>query len=211
MIRILTQVMSKRESKKNAPKPSPLKILMLHGYRQNEMAFRERSGGMRKALKSQAEFIFCEAPHIIPAIKTEDTAEESTNQRGWWFSANDSSYNAHEHTDVENGFTETLDYLNKFFETSGPFDGILGFSQGACLASILTRISSNNLNGSSGEKYKSIRFNFAIIVAGYRSRQSQHTAFYDLDKKISLPTLQIYGNGDKVPFFERNSNISNLN
>ncbi len=129
--------MSKRESQKsnkNAPKAPPLRILMLHGYRQNEMAFRERSGGMRKALKSHAEFIFCEAPHTIPAtqIKENESADEketNANQKGWWFSSGDWSYNAHEHTSVQSGFEETLDHLNKAFETSGPFDGILGMKK----------------------------------------------------------------------------------
>lgn len=125
--------MSGREStkkNKNVPKAPLLKILMIHGYRQNEMAFRERSGGLRKALKSHAEFIFCEAPHIIPAKvdSSEAVANESSNdQRGWWFSTDNQTYSAHDFTSVQNKFEETLDYLNKVFETQGPFDGILGW------------------------------------------------------------------------------------
>ncbi len=79
---------------------------------------------------------------------------------------------------------------------------IKGFSQGACLASILSKICADNLASEESSQYKFIRFNFAIIVAGYRSRQSQHALFYDLEKRISIPTFQIYGNGDKVKIFD---------
>ena len=44
---------NKRLSTKQQSEPqAKLRLLMLHGYRQNEMAFRERSGGFRKALKN---------------------------------------------------------------------------------------------------------------------------------------------------------------
>ena len=33
-----------------------LRILCLHGYRQSEVSFREKTGGLRKALKSLADF-----------------------------------------------------------------------------------------------------------------------------------------------------------
>ena len=124
--------MSKRESQKNKKPAEKLKILMIHGYRQNEAAFRERSGGMRKSLKSHAEFIFCEAPHIIQnKIVTDDVAKSDEEvkdniEKGWWFSAEDGSYNAHDYTGIHTGFDETLNYINKICEKEGPFDGVLG-------------------------------------------------------------------------------------
>ena len=93
------------------------------------MAFRERSGGLRKALKNHvSEFVFCEAPHKVPS-NDHSSKEETSNERGWWFSS-ESSYNALEPTDCQKGFGESLEYLDRVFETQGPFDGILGFSQG---------------------------------------------------------------------------------
>jgi hypothetical protein len=43
-----------------------LRILFLHGYRQNQQTFYERTGGLRKFLKNRVEFIYCEAPHDVP-------------------------------------------------------------------------------------------------------------------------------------------------
>ena len=122
---------NRRPSTKEQNEPiSKLRLLMLHGYRQNETAFRERSGGLRKALKNYvSEFVFCEAPHLIPNNNTKEEEKKESNERGWWFSS-DSAYNALELTENDKGLNESLEYINQIFETKGPFDGILGFSQG---------------------------------------------------------------------------------
>jgi len=41
-----------------------------------------------------------------------------------------------------------------------------------------------------------IKFNFAILVAGFKSRSSPHDHLYT--KKITVPTLHVYGSSDKV-------------
>jgi len=92
-----------------------LKLLMLHGYKQNEKAFRERSGSLRKILKNHAEFTFCEAPHRVPP-NPEENQDDNQDVRGWWFS-HVARYDALESTDCDLGFDQTLDYLNKIFET----------------------------------------------------------------------------------------------
>lgn len=67
----------------------PLRILCLHGYRQNGSMFREKTGSLRKILKKQvAEFVFIDAPHLIPLEENanEQAATASTanrsNERG---------------------------------------------------------------------------------------------------------------------------------
>ena len=165
---------------------------MLHGYRQNEMAFRERTGGMRKSLKSHAEFVFCEAPHVIPG--------EEENQRGWWFSDENNSYDALNYTACSTGFDKTVEHIQKVFESQGPFDGVFGFSQGACLTAILCALK---------QPSSPIKFRFAIIVAGFKSRQSQHEQYYDLSNKLDIPTLHVIGKGDKVIPSEMAADLAN--
>lgn len=205
--------MSERSRKKdekndNKSKEPLLKILMLHGYRQSETAFREKSGGLRKYLKNHAEFIFCEAPHTIPkkadSSDLDNNASSSEIEKGWWFSTTDKSYNALDVTECDSGFSEAIGFINEIFQTKGPFDGIFGFSQGGCLASILCKIAMNQEN-----IYEFIRFKFAIIAAGFKSNQTQHNCFYDLNIKISLPTLHLIGNGDKVIPSDLSNNLTN--
>jgi hypothetical protein len=51
-----------------------LRILCLHGYRQNGNMFREKTGSFRKLMKKHvAEFVFIDAPHLIP---TQDNINE---------------------------------------------------------------------------------------------------------------------------------------
>ena len=50
-------------------------------------------GAFRKACGKRAEFVFFDAPHLVPAKKNEDstvepgTPDENAEERGWWFSA----------------------------------------------------------------------------------------------------------------------------
>ena len=192
--------MSKKDEQKAPIKKTLLRILMLHGYRQSESAFRERSGGLRKGLKNYADFVFCEAPHIIPNGEAQNETQE---EKGWWFSKADKSYDAIEKTDCDLGFEQTLDYINKVFEEKGPFDGILGFSQGACLAAILCKLAT-----SENERYKFIRFKFGIIIAGFMSGQVQHEIYYD--NKINMPTLHVIGKTDKVIPFELSNKLTDF-
>lgn len=103
-----------KKNKMSSKKPV-LKLLMLHGYRQSDKSFRERTGGLRKSLRNHAEFIFCSAPHEIPLDPT--TAAPDDEQRGWWFSQPDRSYNALEQSDCDQGFEQSIAYLNEIFRT----------------------------------------------------------------------------------------------
>ena len=87
-----------------APSARKLKILCLHGYLQNSKVgqlfcmllstsesscamvcqeFAGKLGSLRKALKSRADFIFIDAPHVVPS--QHDMPEStSSEQRAWW-------------------------------------------------------------------------------------------------------------------------------
>jgi hypothetical protein len=61
-----------------------LRILCLHGYRQNGTIFREKTGSFRKLLKKHvAEFVYIDAPHLIPIQDTNAAAASNrSNERG---------------------------------------------------------------------------------------------------------------------------------
>lgn len=159
----------------------PLKILCLHGYRQSGEQFRTKTGGFRKLFKKKCEYVFINAPHFIP--ETED--------RGWWFSQSEKTYDATEISSIDVGFEETLNSVASELKSQGPFDGILSFSQGACLASVICM-----LKAKGDERFQD--FGFAIIAAGYRSRTEQHQSYYSKESKIEFPTLHIIGDSDQV-------------
>ena len=103
-----------------------LRVLCIHGYRQNETSFRERTGALRKLLKRQVDFSFISAPHVIPEPQNTCRAEEE-QERGWWFSRPEKSYNALEKTDFCIGFEASVTAIRTAFKEQ---DHLM-----ACLAS----------------------------------------------------------------------------
>ncbi|XP_075052789.1 esterase OVCA2 [Mixophyes fleayi] len=170
-----------------------LRILALHGYYQNERSFWERTGALRKNLKKRAEIVMISAPLVIPCTDT-DSREEGGDDpredpRAWWFSdPEESSFNAMEDAKSCSGLEESLNAVAKAFSELGPFNGILGFSQGAALLAILCLLKQR------GDPR--FQFDFAILVAGFKSSACDHAEFYK--EPITVPSLHVYGDTDRV-------------
>jgi pimeloyl-ACP methyl ester carboxylesterase len=71
------------------------------------------------------------------------------------------------------------------------------------LATILCSILENNNN-----KYDSIDFKFAIICATNVSPEEKLAHYYDLNKKIKIPTLHIIGESDKLITLESSRHLT---
>ncbi|XP_054722803.1 esterase OVCA2-like, partial [Uloborus diversus] len=167
-----------------------LKILCLHGYRQNAKSFREKTGGFRKSIKNVADLVYIDAPHEIPledkSDNDEETSLDSNTGRAWWFATEDFKFNAKTPTEIAQGFDESVACIKKAFETEGPFDGIFGFSQGAAMASLIC--------GLKEIKEFSYDFHFAIIVAGFKSVSLCHQVLYE--NIVNVSSLHIMGKDD---------------
>lgn len=60
--------------------------------------------------------------------------------RSWWYSScvdGVNYFSSKEFTDSDEGFQESLDAIDSKIKEDGPFDGILGFSQGGAMAAIV--------------------------------------------------------------------------
>ncbi|KAK9968472.1 hypothetical protein ABG768_002797 [Culter alburnus] len=176
----------------------PLRILCIHGYRQNGNSFREKTGALRKLLKKQVELVYISAPHQVPAIQNETNQEPEKSarsgeedQRGWWFSdVQARSFNAKQECESSLGLEESIEAVKTAVKDLGPFDGILGFSQGAALVAMLCALQEQKLQ-------PDFNFRFAILVAGFRSACSQHQRFYK-GPAITIPSLHVFGQDDRV-------------
>ncbi|XP_016394594.1 ovarian cancer-associated gene 2 protein homolog [Sinocyclocheilus rhinocerous] len=176
----------------------PLRILCIHGYRQNGSSFREKTGALRKILKKQVELVYISAPHHVPAIQNQANREpEKTasggdeDQRGWWFSdVQARSFNAQQECESSLGLEESVETVKTAVKDLGPFDGILGFSQGAALVAMLCALQEQKLQ-------PAFNFRFAILVAGFRSVCSQHRRVYEVPA-ITIPSLHVFGQEDRV-------------
>ncbi|KAK5978768.1 IRS-type PTB domain-containing protein [Trichostrongylus colubriformis] len=115
-----------------------LRILCLHGYRQNDVLFREKTGSLRKQFKKYADFEFISAP-LVPNVES----EERGDVRGWWFSRENDQFSSRDVCSIATGFEKSVSLVCEYVYANGPFDGILGFSQGASMAHLLLAMEKN--------------------------------------------------------------------
>ncbi|XP_053131172.1 esterase OVCA2 [Hemicordylus capensis] len=170
--------------------PPKLRLLCLHGYRQNAGSFWARSGALRKALRGRAELLSLDAPHVIVAQPGEAAPDPpEADGRGWWFSGPEgTTFHALEEAASCTGLEESLEAVAKAFLEQGPLDGLLGFSQGAALGGILCALKQR------GDPR--FPFGFAILVAGFKSRAADHHGYYQ--EPICVPSLHVVGETDQV-------------
>uniref|UniRef100_A0A672PKE5 Esterase OVCA2 n=1 Tax=Sinocyclocheilus grahami TaxID=75366 RepID=A0A672PKE5_SINGR len=167
-------------------------------YRQNGSSFREKTGALRTILKKQVELVCISAPHHVPAIQNQTNQEpEKTasggdeDQRGWWFSdVQARSFNAQQECESSLGLEESVETVKTAVKDLGPFDGILGLSQGAALVAMLCALQEQKLE-------PAFNFHFAILIAGFRSVCSQHRRFHEVPA-ITIPSLHVFGQEDRV-------------
>ncbi|XVE63140.1 hypothetical protein DITRI_Ditri06bG0176200 [Diplodiscus trichospermus] len=185
-----------------------LRILCLHGFRQNASSFKGRSASLAKKLKSIAELVFVDAPHELPFVyqscmepqisRASSSGQhapppENCRRKYAWLVAPDfggkseadwkiadQPFDPLQYQGQTDGFDVSLAYLKKVFSEQGPFDGILGFSQGAAMAALLC---------AQGDRLKDgTDFRFVILCSGFA------LPFADFEgRSINLPSLHIFG------------------
>ncbi|KAG9138181.1 hypothetical protein Leryth_001409 [Lithospermum erythrorhizon] len=194
----------------SAPKISrKLRILCLHGFRQNASSFKGRTGSLAKKLKNLAELVFVDAPHELSFIYQPSQLEQNSNippspilqapppskscnkkyawlvshshdkntETGWRIA--DIPFDPLQYQQQTEGLDVSLAYLEKVVAQSGPFDGVLGFSQGAAMAALLCQ-----------DKLKSkIDFRFVILCSGFSVNMGECQ-----QGSIIFPSLHIFGN-----------------
>lgn len=137
------------------------------------------------------------------------------DRHAWWFTNDEErTYDSKEQMSKCFGFDESVQHIDNILQEKGPFDGILGFSQGACFLSLLSCLQQQ------GSKYYMTEtkalflflfnlisltcfilglkgsFKFAIFVSGYLSRCVAHQSLYN--GQLALPTLHVFGESDMV-------------
>lgn len=188
-----------------------LRILCLHGFRQNASSFKGRSASLAKKLKNLVELVFINAPHELPFVyqpcpadlnlnHVSVSAERSSpppkrcNKKFAWLVAPnfnkksdsdwkiaDVPFDYLQYQQQTEGFDESLGYLKTVFSQEGPFDGILGFSQGAAMAASVSTLQ-RRLKGE-------VDFRFVILCSGFAVNLSDYE-----QGSINCPSLHIFGN-----------------
>jgi uncharacterized protein (DUF924 family)/Ran GTPase-activating protein (RanGAP) involved in mRNA processing and transport len=162
-----------------------LRILALHGFRQNGGVFRARLRKLRVALDDIAELVFPTSPMVYtPTGDTRDATvaafgevPDYPDQRVWWLSSEDNAEYA--------GFDASVAYLENVVRAQGPFDGVMGFAQGGTLAAVLAAM----------QPHPVFAFQFAICISAFPAR-ADALARYVQRGTVKLPAMHVLGLND---------------
>ncbi|KAJ1383511.1 Serine hydrolase FSH [Sesbania bispinosa] len=189
-----------------------LRILCLHGFRQNASGFKGRTASLAKKLKKFTEFVFIDAPHELSFIYQTPMSEphvdcapsslppsplppsENCKKKFAWFVAPnfngsndvdwkvaDGPFDPLQYQQQTAGYDISLSHLMNVFSQEGPFDGILGFSQGAAMAALIS---------AQQEKLKGkMDFKFVVLCSGFALHMKEMER-----GPIKCPSLHIFGN-----------------
>ena len=198
---------------------SPSVCLCFHGFSQNGLVFRQRTGSIRtKKLKREYEFVFLDAPHCVDGVfdvdvndeKNIEKRENEETMRSWWLAGENVSSGA---TKAKDGswirpakstkivrLEETVALIeNALKEHEGRVRALVGFSQGATLIGILKRVKP--------ELFENVRR--VVSVAGFDPLDARFYEKDGFDEKsvIDVPSMHVHGKNDALVTRDRSDRL----
>lgn len=207
------------------PQISSMKVLMLHGYTQNGELFHVKTRVLQKHLQKifpGITFTFptgplrlnlTDVPGYDSAAQADGTEIEAY---GWWRRSD-----ATEHPDYV-GMDDSLSLISKLLAFEGPFDGVIGFSQGAAFAAIISSLlegpsrqegfkkaqSRSSLAIPYPSSFKTLQhppMKFCVSYSGFIAPGERYIGFYD--PQIRTPVCHFIGSLDSVVVETRTSKL----
>jgi hypothetical protein len=198
--------------------PPPLKVLMLHGYTQNGQLFRAKTRVLEKRLQKAFPSVSLSYPTAQIQLSAKDVPgfdgnpTESLEAYGWWRRRDGSD--PPEYVGVEDAFDE----IAKVLKAEGPFDGVIGFSQGACFAAMVASLLEGEsrrqaFKDAQARSKEAIAYpksfaeldhpplKFGIAYSGFIAPGDRYKAIYN--PTISTPLCHFIGSLDSVVEEER--------
>ncbi|KAJ5732065.1 hypothetical protein N7493_003546 [Penicillium malachiteum] len=190
-----------------------MKILMLHGSRQSGELFSTKLQALEKLIQRafgsgskqpKAELIYPTAPFPL-VFETPSDTSKVRNQHGSWTWFQSESIDG-----IFPGLYDSLALIASILRDSGPFDGIIGFSQGGALAAMVASLLEDTrseafaaLSSEGGISYPDCfaqlthpPLKFVVSISGYAASHSDYRAFYN--PGIRTPMLHFLGSMDTV-------------
>ncbi|KAF2997449.1 hypothetical protein E8E13_006418 [Curvularia kusanoi] len=204
-----------------APPPTrPIKLLFLHGFTQSGPLFAAKCGALRKTLQKAfpagITLSFPTAPlRLAPTDvaflhnnnSSSDAAgeeEEEVDAWAWWRRKGDGEPYTY------SGLEEGLARIAQVLRDEGPFDGVVGFSQGGAAAGMVASLLEPGRKAAFEEAQKDggmefpegwegvhPQMKFAVSYSGFAAQgRNPYKAFYE--PKIQTPVLHFLGSLDTV-------------
>ncbi|KAI9266647.1 serine hydrolase FSH [Phascolomyces articulosus] len=183
-----------------------LRILCLHGMAQNAILFEKKTAGFFQDIKEQVELVYIRGPlkvldpELVSLVERATQVGESVSEEArpwaWWFIANRKPMDSEGYF---YGFKESVEYIQQVLLEQGPFDGIMGFSQGACFTGYLAHMLEKR-NGLIPPEFPHPPLKFAIIAGGFilTSQPATQSTYFLPNQKLETPSMHVIGEVDTI-------------
>ena len=198
----------------------PYKILMLHGYTQSGPLFDAKTKALQKHLQKSfpgTTFSYPTGPlRLKPAdvpgfnssrFEGDENDVDAIESYGWWRRSN--TADPPEYVGIENG----LQVVAETLESEGPFDGVMGFSQGAAFAAVVSSLLEGKRRKQAFDHFQNqskmaVAFpemfaksqhppmKFCVSYSGFIAPGARYTALYE--PTIDTPSCHFIGSLDSV-------------
>lgn len=193
-----------------------MKILMLHGYTQNGPLFQAKTKVLEKYLKKLYPDLTLSYPtgplHLrpedVPGYESSGNTADDLEAYGWWRRSN--TADPPEYAGIDMCF----DKIANVIATEGPFDGVVGFSQGAALAAMVTSLLERPSRYDAFKRaqelspiaipyptsFKNLQqppLKFLVSYCGFRAPGERYNGFY-ADPTIQTPSCHVNGSLDSL-------------
>lgn len=203
-----------------SPSSSKLRVLCLHGFRTNAQVMKDQTRELRALLGENAEFVFLDG--TFEAVESSDPLIEQRYEAHkpffeWWRLpshtngdddiADTDDYSAQRtqrYSDPENtnwylffdGVYETIEAIDAKIQALGPFDVVMGFSQGAILLTVLTMWYLKH--------HLTMRWQLSVCVGGVGVHGQNVRSLFETPEGLEilspLPSIHVIGRED--PLYE---------
>ncbi|KAI9008806.1 serine hydrolase FSH [Phycomyces nitens] len=186
-----------------------LRILCLHGYAHNATIFEKKCAKFTKGLDQTVEFVYKSGPHIALTPEYTTVSERSQEQtevsaeiepHAWWYAV--TYYPVIGQYCI--GFEKSIEYIKQVLLEEGPFDGVMGFSQGAAFGVLLQYMLENTVFPDMiPADFGHPPFRFVISIAGFLDTHNGHIEHVFKTPKLKTPSLHVIGDADTIIVPER--------
>ncbi|KAJ7529132.1 hypothetical protein O6H91_15G035200 [Diphasiastrum complanatum] len=157
-----------------------IRLLCFHGFRTSAQILEKQLGKWDASIHDLLDLTFLQAP--FPAEGKSDVESIFPPPYFEWFSFNKAFT---EYVGVQ----EAVEYISKYMKQNGPFDGFLGFSQGAILSAYLVSLQEKGLALQDVEPLRLI-----VIISGAKFPSSKMELAYR--ETIRCPSIHFIGEKD---------------
>ncbi|GBF94990.1 hypothetical protein Rsub_07491 [Raphidocelis subcapitata] len=175
--------------------PARLRVLCLHSWRTSGSIFREQFERARllPVLEAVADLVFVDAPNPALGRAPKDVREAFPDREyREWFTTEGAEEEIEAFRLTYHGLEASEAFVERTLTELGPFDGIVGFSQGAIMAAAMAAM---QRRGTALSGVPPLRF--ILLFGAAFSEHPRHLEAF-LHGRVPIPTLHVIGHRDFV-------------